>query len=149
MPERARGLGRMPEVSETREAVRGRSDEEILAWIESVGGVEAFLGEAFAGMRDAFQADRARGQSVVIGWDIDTPGGQVASYQLLVDEGVCSVEPGRPESPRVTLAIDLANFLRLLVGTLDGRDARDAGTLRIHGEQRVAALIREWFRAPD
>lgn len=135
----------MTDVAQTREAVRGRSDAEILSWIASVGGTEAFLEEAFVGLRDAFQPDRAKDRKAVIEWDVNTPDG-VKSYHVVVNHGECSVARGEHPGAGVTLEIDVANFLRLLVGQLDGRDAVEAGTLGISGDRTLARTIRDWFR---
>ncbi|MDH5676516.1 MAG: SCP2 sterol-binding domain-containing protein [Myxococcales bacterium] len=139
----------MPQVSETRAAVHGRSDEEILAWIDSVGGTRAFLEEAFSGMRDAFVAERAAGQSAVIEWDIATPDLGVMRFGVVVDQGFCRVQPGAAEQPGVVLSLDMPNFLRLLVGSLDGPDAVAAGALDVAGDRGLAMQIRQWFGASE
>ncbi len=136
----------MPDVVETRAALRGRSDDEILAWIASVGGTRAFIAEAFGGMREAFLADRAAGQSAVIEWDIRTPDQGVVRYCFVVEDGACRVEEGGSAASAVTLGMSMANFLRLLVGILDTRQAVEVGTLEVDGDRVLAGTIREWFR---
>jgi putative sterol carrier protein len=126
--------------------MQGRSDNEILAWIDSVGGTEAFLEQAFSGMCDAFRAERAAGQSAVIGWDIRTPDHGVVSYQVLVDDGACRAERKAVLEPRVVLAIGMADFLRLLLGSLDSQDAVESGKLGVSGDRVLATTIRDWFQ---
>lgn len=135
----------MADLVETRAAIRGRSDAEILAWIERVGGTQAFLELAFAGMQEAFVAERAGEKSAVVEWDITTPDMGVQSYHVRIEDGVCRVAPGRFESPGVTLSMQIADFLRILVGTLDARLAVAQGKLTVSGDVVLAGALREWF----
>ncbi len=126
--------------------MRGRSDNEILDWIERVGGTDAFLEHTFSGICDAFHAERAGGQSAVIEWDIRTPDRGVVQYQILVDHGSCRAERGRPTDPTVILAIDMANFLRFVTGALDGLEAVESGKLELTGDRALALAIEAWFQ---
>ena len=130
--------------TETTHALEGRTDAEILSWIDSVGGSEVYLAEVFAGMSDAFQADRAEGQSGVIQWDVESEAG-TATYQVEIAAGRCKAHLGTPLEPRVTLKLALSDFLRLVMGTLDGREAYRAGTLGIVGDTAFADAISGWF----
>jgi putative sterol carrier protein len=138
----------MTGVYETRVAVRDRSDAEILAWIERVGGTSAFLEEVFSVMQDAFDAERAAGQKAVIDWEISTPDEGVVSYQVAIEDGVCRAERGRPKGPVVTLGIAMPDFLRLVVGVLDAREAAVTGRLEVSGDKILAGALRRWFPIP-
>jgi putative sterol carrier protein len=129
--------------------MQGRSDIEILAWINSVGGTEAFLEQAFSGMCDAFLADRAGGRAATIAWDIRTPDRGVVSYQVVVEDGACHAERGASSESEVVLDIDMVNFLRLLVGALDSREAVDSGKLAVSGDRVLAGAIRDWFQGSN
>jgi putative sterol carrier protein len=126
--------------------MRSRSDKEILAWIERVGGTDAFLEQTFSGMCDAFRADRAAGQRALIEWDIRTPDLGVVSYLVWVDSGACRVERGQSKQSSVVLDIDLPNFLRLVVGALGGQEAFESGKLEVSGDLTLANSIRDWFQ---
>ena len=136
----------MSQASEISQVLRGRSDDEILDWVHSVGGSDATLEQAFWGMKEAFQAERAAGQSAVIRWDITTPDGEVVSYELEVSDGECTLSRGAHGEARVVLALDLADFLRLVTGCLDGTEAYRAGKLNITGDMAVANVLAEWFQ---
>jgi putative sterol carrier protein len=136
----------MSQASEIADALKGRSDEEILGWIRSVGGSAVFLKQAFWGMKEAFQADRAAGQSAVIRWDIDTPERAVITYELDVSDGECTVSRGARSEPRVVLAMALADFLRLVTGSLDALDALAAGKIVVAGDMALAKELSAWFR---
>jgi putative sterol carrier protein len=135
----------MADLIETRAAIRGRSDAEILAWIESVGGTQAFLELAFAGIQEAFVAERAGDQSALVEWDIATPDMGVQSYHVLIEDGACRVEKGRSLDAGVTLSMQIPDFLRIIIGTLDARLAVAQGKLAVSGDVVLAGALREWF----
>jgi hypothetical protein len=130
-----------------------RSDTEILAWIASMGGSRAFLDQAFSCMSEAVGARRADPRGAVIEWDIRTPDQGTVGYQILLDDE-CRDDESRNDAhqgtpgagSRLILAVDMPNFVRLLVGALDGDDAVNRGMLQVSGEAVLAATIRGWFR---
>jgi hypothetical protein len=130
--------------------MQDRSDTEILAWIASMGGTRAFLDQAFSCMSDAVGAGRADVRRAVIEWDIRTPDQGTVGYQILLDdqggEDARQAPRGDAMRSRLVLAVDMPNFLRLLVGSLDGDEAMSRGTLQVSGETVLADTIREWFR---
>ncbi len=136
----------MAHASETDEVLRGRSDDEILAWVHSVGGTDATLEEAFWGLKEAFQAERAGGRSAVIRWQITTPERDLVVYELEVADGECTLSRGATTDPSVVLMLELADFLRLVTGCLDGVDAYRSGRLRIRGDMALAEVLSDWFR---
>jgi len=121
--------------------MQDRSDTEILAWIASIGGTRAFLDQAFSCMSEAVGARRADVRGAVIEWDIRTPDQGTVGYQILLDD---DVRDGA--GSRLILAVDMPNFLRLLVGALDGDEAVNRGMLQVSGETVLVDTIREWFR---
>jgi SCP-2 sterol transfer family len=121
--------------------MQDRSDTEILAWIASIGGTRVFLDQAFSSMSEAVRARRADVRGAVIEWDIRTPDQGTVGYQILLDD---DAETGT--GSRLILAVDMPNFLRLLVGALDGDEAVSRGMLQVSGETVLADTIREWFR---
>jgi putative sterol carrier protein len=136
----------MTQASEIGQILQGRTDDEILAWVCSVGGADATLEQAFLGIKEAFQSDRAVGQSALIRWDITTSKGEVVSYELEVADGECTLSRGQLGEARVVLALDLADFLRLITGCLDATEAYQAGRLSITGDMTVAGVLPEWFK---
>lgn len=137
---------RMAQVSEICQILRGRSDDEILQWVHSVGGSDATLEQAFWGIKEAFQSERAAGQTALIRWDIATPEGDTVSYELEVADGECTLSRGSFGEARVVLALELADFLRLVTGCLDATEAYRDGKLSITGDMAVAGVLPEWFK---
>lgn len=133
-----------PNPEQLAELIEGRSDEEINATVAEQG-VDTVLGQIFGAMQERFQPDKAAGQSAVIQWDITAPDG-THSWQVKVADGKCEVKQGTDEpSPRVTLGLSLADFLRFIAGKLDGMQAFMSGKLKLSGDMMFAQTIGAWF----
>jgi putative sterol carrier protein len=137
--ENANQLGR----EQLAELVEGRSDEEINEFV-SAAGVDTVLDQIFDGMKEAFLPEKTAGQSALVQWDIAAPDG-TRSYQFKVDDGACSVAQGAGDSPRVTLGLNLADFVRFVSGSLDGMQAFMSGKLKLTGDMFFAQTMQTWF----
>jgi putative sterol carrier protein len=131
-------------VEEFRGWIKGKSDEEILA--DAKGQEDSLLDGMFDGMKEAFDPAAASGQTAVIQYDIDMPAGK-KSYQIKVDQGICTIVKNGTEKARVTLAINLPNFLRLMAIELDGMQAYMTGKLKIAGDIMFSQNLSRWFKA--
>lgn len=129
------------------DALDGYSNQEILDWVSDAGGSSSFLDGVFAGIRDAFLAERAQGASATVQWVIEGPEGAMV-YLLEVTAGRCEVSPGLADTPDVTVSVGLPDFLRLVFGNLDGRDAYRAGLLTVTGDGALADTVNGWFQRP-
>ena len=123
--------------------VKGRSDEELLEGAK--GNENALLDGIFAGMEAAFDPSKAAGQTAEIQYEIDTPAG-VKPYRIAVDQGTCKIERGPANNPRVTVGVNLPNFIRLITGELDGTQAFMARKLRIAGDLMFSQNLNNWFK---
>ncbi len=133
-------------VDEFREMVKGRSDEEILAGVK--GQEDSLLDGLFDGMKEAFDPEAASVQTAVIQYDIETPVG-ARSYQIKVDDGICAVMKGGAEEARVTLALSLPDFIRMMAGELDGMQAYMTGKLKISGDIMFSQNLSRWFKPKE
>ena len=131
---------------EFKQLFSAKSDEEIQAMVK--GNEEAMLDGMFDGMQAAFDPTAATDQSAVIQYVIDSPAGEI-SYQLNVADGVCEVVKGPAESPRVTLALNLPDFLRMMTGELNGMQAFTSGKLKITGDLMFSQVLSSWFKDPN
>jgi len=128
---------------ELGELLEGRTDDEIMEVSKAIG-IEAVLEKTFDGMCQAFQADKAAGQAAVIGWDISAEG-QSYKWQLEVADGKCAAEKNGSKDARVTLALALPDFLRLITGKLNGQQAFFSGQLKLTGDMMFAVTQEAWF----
>jgi len=128
-----------------RQMVKDRSDEEILTSVR--GNEEALLDGIFDAMKEAFDPSKAAGQSAIMQYDLDTPQG-LLNYQVKVDNGACTIEKGTSGESRVTMAMSLPNFVRLMAGVLDATMAFTSGQLKISGDIMFSQNLATWFKQP-
>jgi putative sterol carrier protein len=134
------------QVQQLAEAVQSLNDEELLEVLGSQeGGYRATLDQAFDGMAAAYNPAKAT-REAVFQWDVTTPDG-VETYTVQCGE-TCTVEHAKAESPTVTLGLSLPDFLRLILGQLDGMQAFMGGKLKLSGEIMLAQAMQSWFDRP-
>ena len=124
------------------QAVKGKSDEEILAFVEMFGGTQPALDTIFEGMKSAL--DPAKAQDCVVGYEI-ADDGTTHSYTVTVAGGAASWEKREPSDARVTLGMTLADFLRVIARDLDGTQAFMAGKIKIKGDMMFATQVPQMF----
>ena len=125
------------------ELVGGHSDDEITKAAEELG-IDTLLDQVFAGMEQAFRPEKAAGQNAVVQWDVNAPEG-TRSRTVRIADGTCKVEPGAAETPRLTLTLELPDFLRFVAGQLDGMQAFMSGKLKLGGDIMLAQTMQAWF----
>jgi putative sterol carrier protein len=131
--------------SSLKQAVEQRSNEELVGAIQQQdGGVEAVLAKVFAGMSESFNPEKAAGQQAVVQYEIGAPDGS-HEYVMRIADGRCEVDEGRAESPRVTIRIGLADFLRLITGSANGMQLFMTGKLKVSGDLFFAQTYQSWF----
>lgn len=126
------------------EAIKGRSDDEILAGLESQGGVEAVLDMTFDGQKTALNPDKA--QDVVIGYELSAAG-KTYPYAVVIKDKAANIEKREPSDARVTMVLTVPDYLRLISGQLDGMQAFMSGKLKLKGDMMFAQQIQTMFNA--
>ncbi len=124
--------------------IEGRSDEEITRGVEE-RGVESVLDGVFQGMAEAFLLDKAAGQSAVMQYDVAVRG-EPHTYQLKIGGREARGREGRVETPPVTLALSLPDFLRLVGGKLPPVETFMTAKLKLQGDIMIATAPQGWFR---
>ncbi|TML26929.1 MAG: LLM class flavin-dependent oxidoreductase [Actinobacteria bacterium] len=99
----------------------------------------------FGGMTRRFQPERAGGFAGDIQYLLRGSDGRERPWVVTVDARRARVRPGRSAEPQVTIALDLADFARLVGGDLDPMRAVMDGRMRIGGDFQVAARLGEMF----
>lgn len=88
-------------------------------------------------------AEAAEGLAAVFQFDLSGPeGGQ---YQLVVQDGACSVQEGVHPDPHVTFSMSGEDCLGVLSGRLDGPSVFLSGRLRVSGDLGLAIQLRTLF----
>ena len=107
------------------------------------------LDEVFRRMEEHFRADKAQGVEAVVRCEI---GGRADSgtdsYEATIREGTCTVSREPTAAPRVTLATDAVNFLKLVTGNVSGPELFMTGKLRVQGDLMFAASVTGLFTVP-
>ena len=68
---------------------------------------------------------------------------------MRIADGRCEIDKGRAESPRVTIRIALADFLRLITGNANGMQLFMTGKLKVSGDLFFAQTYQSWFDRPQ
>ena len=130
-------------------AVEARSNEELVNDIQQQeGGVDGVLEKVFDGMAGSFNPEKAAGQQAVVQYEIAAPDGS-HDYAMRIADGRCEIDNGRAESPRVSLRIGLADFLRLITGAANGMQLFMTGKLKVSGDLFFAQTYQSWFDRPQ
>ncbi len=124
------------------QAVKGKSDEEILGFVANFGGTENALDTIFEGMKSVLNPDKA--QDCVVGYAI-TEDGTTHNYVVTVKDKQAAFEKREPTDARVTIGLSLADFLRLVAGDLDGMQAFMQGKLKLQGDMMFAQQVPQMF----
>jgi putative sterol carrier protein len=135
--------------SSLKDAVEQKSNEELVSSIQQQdGGVDGVLEKVFTGMSESFSPEKAAGQQAVVQYEIGSPDG-THEYAMRIAHGRCEIEKGRAESPRVTIRIGLADFLRLITGGANGMQLFMTGKLKVSGDLFFAQTYQSWFDRPQ
>ena len=95
-----------------------------------------------------FNPDKGGGQQAVCQYEINAPD-STHEYAMRIADGRCEIDKGRAESPRVTIRMALADFLRLITGNANGMQLFMTGKLKVSGDLFFAQTYQSWFDRPQ
>ena len=124
------------------------SDQEIAERI-GTAGTQKVLDSVFQGMTERFKPQAASGVDARIQWIVTDNKDDEHPYALTVRDGTCTAERTRAESPRVTLATDVASFVKLMAGKTPGPQLYMTGKLKIQGDLMLAQRMTTFFEPPS
>ena len=99
--------------------------------------------DVFDGMRESFQAQKAKGVHLKYQWQLSGPQG--GEWWIEVNDGKYQMGRGKIDNPDVTFVATDKNWVALSNGTLGGKWAFFTGRLKIHGSQNAARKLDEIF----
>jgi len=99
--------------------------------------------DVFDGMRQSFQAQKAKGVHLKYQWQLSGPKG--GEWWIEVNDGKYQMGRGKIDNPDVTFVATDKNWVALSNGTLGGKWAFFTGRLKIHGSQAAASKLDEMF----
>ena len=99
--------------------------------------------QVFDGMRQSFQAQKAKGVHARYQWELSGPNG--GQWWIDVNDGTFKMGRGKIGNPTVTFVTSDKDWVALSNGTLGGKWAYFTGRLKIRGSQSVARKLDEIF----
>jgi putative sterol carrier protein len=107
------------------------------------------LDEVFARMPSLFRPDRAGSTNAVIHWNVtDRPDGGVDTYEIVIENGVCTLSPSPDRDPKLSLTMGPVEFLKVVSGAGNPVMMFMTGKLKAKGDLGLAANIANLFDIP-
>ncbi len=101
------------------------------------------VADYFATLEQRFVPSATRGLEAVFQWEIAGDGG--GTYHAIVNDGTMTLVPGKHARPTVTIAMNAADYVRVVNGELDGARAFTTGGGKVRGKIRMAMKMRSIF----
>jgi putative sterol carrier protein len=93
----------------------------------------------------AFVSEKAQGVDAVILFNFTGP--EAGEWTAVIKDGKCTIEHGSPSNPpKLTLTVDSSDYLKLVVGELDGMRAFMQGKLKLAGDMSLAMKLMGMFK---
>src|SRR3954468_10749590 len=134
------------------------------ARLEHIAGSDAALKLIFAAMTRAYEPDKAHGFAGELEFDLRRADGRVAHWTVAVEPRPAPARPGRGAAPRapraaraprggaaaraLTVALSVADFVRIAARDLDAGRAILTGRLDLAGDFSLAQRLGEMFGRP-
>ena len=99
--------------------------------------------QVFDGMRQSFQADKAKGVHARYQWQLSGPNG--GEWWIDVDDGTFKMGRGKIDNPSVTFITSDNDWVAMSNGKLKGTWAFMTGRLKVRGSQSIARKLDEIF----
>jgi putative sterol carrier protein len=99
--------------------------------------------QVFDGMRQNFQANKAKGVHARYQWELSGPNG--GEWWIDVNDGTYKMGKGKIDNPSVTFITSDADWVAMSSGKLKGTWAFMTGRLKVRGSQAVARKLNEIF----
>ncbi|OWV12875.1 acyl-CoA synthase [Micromonospora wenchangensis] len=107
------------------------------------------LSEVFSRMPQIFRADRAGATNAVIHWNITgRPDSGADTYEIVIENGTCTVSETPTRDPKLTLSMGPVEFLRIVSGGANPVMMFMTGKLKAKGDLGLAANIANLFDIP-
>ena len=109
----------------------------------SADRVDSTPQQIFDGMRQSFQAEKAKGVHARYQWELSGPNG--GEWWIDVNDGTYKMGKGKIDNPSVTFITSDNDWVAMSNGKLKGTWAYMTGRLKVRGSQAVARKLNEIF----
>jgi putative sterol carrier protein len=99
--------------------------------------------ESFEAMPGRFRPDKASGTNATIQYDISGDGG--GTWNAVIKDGTCTVNPGAATNPNLTLQIAAQDWVDMLSGKQSGQMLFMSGKLKVKGDMGLAMKLGSMF----
>src|ERR1700675_4874640 len=99
--------------------------------------------QVFDGMRQSFQAQKAKGVHARYQWELSGPNG--GEWWIDVNDGTYKMGRGKIDNPSVTFITSDNDWVAMSNGKLKGTWAFMTGRLKVRGSQTIARKLDEIF----
>jgi len=99
--------------------------------------------QVFDGMRQSFQAGKAKGVHARYQWELSGPNG--GEWWIDVNDGTFKMGRGKIDNPSVTFITSDNDWVAMSNGKLTGTWAFITGRLKVRGSQSIARKLDEIF----
>jgi putative sterol carrier protein len=115
----------------------------VTASTSPAAGSDSTPQQVFDGMRQSFQANKAKGVHARYQWDLSGPQG--GEWWIDVNDGTYKMGKGKIDHPNVTFVAKDKDWVAVSNGQLGGTWAYLTGRLKIRGDQGLARKLGEIF----
>lgn len=128
--------------------IKSAPKEQIVAVMQSEMRGQ-ILDAVFQRMPTLFRADRAGNTNAVIHWNVgDKPDGGVDTYELVIENGACTLSPSPDRDPKLSLTLGAVDFLKIVSGNGNPVMMFMTGKLKAKGDLGLAANFANLFDIP-
>ncbi|HTF09986.1 MAG TPA: SCP2 sterol-binding domain-containing protein [Asanoa sp.] len=107
------------------------------------------LDQVFERMPTLFRADRAGSTDAVIHWTVTgRPDGGSDTYEVVIEDGACTVNNTAERDPRLSLTMGPVDFMKIVSGGGNPVMMFMTGKLKAKGDLGLAANIANLFDIP-
>lgn len=123
-------------------AFKGKSEEEIRAHVNGLGGYQVMLTQVLTGL--AASIDPKRAPDTTLSYRL-ADGDDRYEYSIVIDETSARLESGADAGARITYGLAAADFVRMLAGEIDGATLYQAGRVKIDGDLGYVMQVQGLF----
>ncbi len=102
------------------------------------------IADLMSKMPGAFVPEKAQGLDVVLQFKFT--GAEPGDWYALIKDGKVEVQKGAHPAPKMTLAADSDDYIKLFTGQLDPMQAFMAGKLKLTGDLNLAMKMTQFFK---
>lgn len=122
--------------------IGGKSDEDIVDFVKTLGGLEPVIDLVFALMPQ--ELDQSKAKDCVLGWEI-SEGDQTIHYRTEIKNGELIADKKPADDATATIVVTLPEFLRIIIEEVDAPKEYVLGKLKVRGDLVLAYQVPLMF----